>query len=118
MSAARTPSQTIGPFFHDALLHSAKVPDQDGIERLLEPARSRLPLLSYPWVDAGYRGRAKEWAEWELGVEVEVVNRSPKPPPRRCSGYGPESGSGKGARWILANCRAARPSRTPETLGR
>jgi hypothetical protein len=118
MSAARTPSQTIGPFFHDALLHSAKVPDQDGIERLLEPARSRLPLLSYPWVDAGYRGRGKEWAERELGVEVEVVNRSPKPPPRRCSGYGPESGSGKGARWILANCRAARPSRTPETLGR
>ena len=83
MSAARTPSQTMGPFFHDALLHSAKVPDQDGIERLLEPARSRLPRRSYLWVDAGYRGRGKEWAERELGVEVEVVNRSPKPPPEK-----------------------------------
>jgi hypothetical protein len=60
MSAARTPSQTIGPFFHDALLHSAKVPDQDGIERLLEPARSRLPRRSYLWVDAGYRGREQK----------------------------------------------------------
>ena len=83
MSAARTPSQTIGPFFHDALLHSAKVPDQDGIERLLEPARSRLPRLSYLLVDAGYRGRGKEWAERKLGVEVEVVNRSPKPSPEK-----------------------------------
>jgi DDE family transposase len=82
-SAARTPSQTLGPFFHDALLHSAKVPDQDGIERLLEPARSRLPRRSYLWVDAGYRGQGKEWAERELGVEVEVVNRSPKPPPEK-----------------------------------
>ena len=64
-------------------VHSAKVPDQDGIKRLLEPARDRLPRLSHLWVDAGYRGRGKEWAERELGVEVEVVNRSPKPPPEK-----------------------------------
>jgi transposase len=31
--------------------------------------------------DAGYRGRGKEWAEESLGLEVEIVNRSPKPPP-------------------------------------
>jgi putative transposase len=37
----------------EARVHSAKVPDQDGIRRLLEPARSRLPRLSYLWVDAG-----------------------------------------------------------------
>ena len=61
-------------------VHSAKVPDQDGIKRLLEPARSRLGRLSYLWVDADYRGRGKEWVEQELGLEVEVVNRSPKPP--------------------------------------
>jgi len=67
----------------EAKIHSAKVPDQDGIRRLLEPARSRLPRLSYLWVDAGYRGRGKEWAERALGVEVEVVNRSPKPPPEK-----------------------------------
>jgi putative transposase len=67
----------------EAQVHSAKVPDQDGIRRLLGPARNRLPRLSHLWVDAGYRGRGKEWAEKALGVEVEVVNRSPKPPPEK-----------------------------------
>jgi putative transposase len=67
----------------EARVHSARVPDQDGIKRLLDPARDRLPRLSYPWVDAGYRGRGKEWAEEALGVEVEVVDRSPKPPPEK-----------------------------------
>ncbi len=67
----------------EAKVHSAKVPDQDGIRRLLEPARSRLPRLSYLWVDAGYRGRGKEWVEQALGLEVEVVNRSPKPTPEK-----------------------------------
>jgi putative transposase len=67
----------------EARVQSAKVPDQDSIKRLLEPARSRLPRLSYLWVDAGYRGRGKEWAERELGVEVEVVSRSPKPLPEK-----------------------------------
>src|SRR5918998_6736734 len=67
----------------EARVHSAKVPDQDGIRRLLEPARSRLGRLSYLWVDAGYRGRGKEWVEKALGVEIRVVNRSPKPPPEK-----------------------------------
>ena len=65
------------------LLIEARVPDQDGIRRLLEPARDRLPRLSYLWVDAGYRGRGKAWAKEALRVEVEVVNRSPKPPPEK-----------------------------------
>lgn len=64
-------------------VHSARVPDQDGIRRLLHPARDRIPRLSYLWVDAGYRGRGKDWAEEALGVEVEVVNRSPKPLPEK-----------------------------------
>jgi len=67
----------------EARVHSARIPDQDGIRRLLEPAHSRLPRLSYLWVDAGYRGRGKEWVEQGLGVEVEVVNRSPKPTPEK-----------------------------------
>ena len=67
----------------EAKVHSARVPDQDGIRRLLEPAHSRLPRLSYLWVDAGYRGRGKEWVEQALGLEVEVVNRSPKPTPQK-----------------------------------
>ena len=70
-------------FVVEARVHSAKVPDQDGLRRLLEPARARLPRLSYLWADAGYRGRGKDWAEGALGVEVEVVNRSPKPPPEK-----------------------------------
>jgi putative transposase len=67
----------------EAKVHSAQVPDQDGIKRLLEPARSRLGHLIHLWVDAGYRGRGKEWVEQALGLEVEVVNRSPKPPPEK-----------------------------------
>jgi len=66
-----------------AKVHSAKVPDQDGIWLLLERARDRLPRLSHLWVDAGYRGRGKEWAERALGLSVEVVHRTPKPPPEK-----------------------------------
>ena len=52
----------------EARVHSAKVPDQDGIRRLLEPARDRLPRLSYlsvgrcrlPWSRQGVgRGGAR-----------------------------------------------------------
>ena len=67
----------------EAKVHSAKVPDQDGIGLLLERARERLPRLSHLWVDAGYRGRGKEWAERVLGLSVEVIHRSPKPTPEK-----------------------------------
>jgi putative transposase len=60
-------------------VHSAKVPDQDGLRLLLESARARLPGLSHLWLDAGYQGRGKEWAENVLGLSVEVVRRTPKP---------------------------------------
>src|SRR5215212_7517213 len=62
---------------------SAKVPDQDGIKVLLKGVRDRLPRLSQLWVDAGYQGRGKEWAEKVLGLSVEVVRRTPKPMPER-----------------------------------
>jgi putative transposase len=65
----------------EARVHSAKVPDRDGIRLLLEPARDRLPCLSHLWVDQGYEGRGKEWMERALGLSVEVVRRSPKPAP-------------------------------------
>jgi putative transposase len=64
-----------------AKIHSAKVPDQDGLALVLKAARERLPRLSHLWVDAGYRGGGKEWAEQELGLSVEVVHRTPKPMP-------------------------------------
>ena len=67
----------------EATVHSAKVPDQDSIRRLLEPACSQLGRLAYLWVDASYLGRGKEWVEQALGVEVELVNRFLKPPPEK-----------------------------------
>jgi putative transposase len=41
-------------------IHSAKVPDQDGIKLLLKAARDRLGRLSHLWVDAGYEGRGEQ----------------------------------------------------------
>ena len=40
-------------------VHSAKVPDEDGIRLLLDPARDRLARLSHVWLDAGYQGRGR-----------------------------------------------------------
>jgi putative transposase len=59
-------------------VHSAKVPDEDGIRLLLDPVRDRLLRLSHLWVDAGYQGRGRRWAEEVLGVSVEVVRKPPK----------------------------------------
>jgi putative transposase len=64
-------------------VHSAKVPDQDVLRLLLESARSHLPHLSHLWLDAGYQGRGKDWAENVLGLSVEVVHRTPKPTPQK-----------------------------------
>ncbi|MBA2618864.1 MAG: IS5 family transposase [Rubrobacter sp.] len=66
-----------------AKVHSAKVPDEDGIRLLLEPVRDRLPRLSHLWVDAGYRGRGRRWAEEVMGLSVEVVRKPPKPAPEK-----------------------------------
>jgi len=46
-----------------AKVHSAKVPDQDGLRLLLESAGARLSRLSHLWVDAGYQGRGRRWAQ-------------------------------------------------------
>jgi putative transposase len=62
----------------EARVHSAKVSDEDGIRLLLDPARNRLSRL---WVDAGYQGRGRRWAEEVLGLSVEVVRKPPKPVP-------------------------------------
>jgi putative transposase len=66
-----------------AKVHSAKVPDQDGLRLLLKAAREHLPRLSHLWVDAGYQGRGKRWAEEVMGLSVEVVHRTPKPIPEK-----------------------------------
>jgi len=66
-----------------AKVHSARVPDADGIRLLLGPAQGRFGRLSHLWVDAGYRGRGKRWAEEVLGLSVEVVRKPPKPIPEK-----------------------------------
>ena len=67
----------------EARVHSARVPDQDGIRLLLEKARGRFARLSHLWVDAGYQGRGKKWAEEAMGLSVEVVRKPPKPIPEK-----------------------------------
>jgi putative transposase len=79
-----------------AKVHSAKVPDQDGIKLVLGTTRDRLPGLSHLWVDAGYRGRGKEWVEKELGLGVEVVHRTPKPTPEQTAKIWAEEWSNEG----------------------
>jgi putative transposase len=65
-----------------AKVHSAKVPEQDGLRLLLELARSGLSHLKHLWLDAGYEGRGKRrWAEEGMGLSVqEVVRKPPKKP--------------------------------------
>jgi putative transposase len=66
-----------------AKVHSAKVPEQDGLRLLLESARSGLSGLKHLWLDAGYEGSGKRWAEEVMGLSVEVVRKPPKPIPEK-----------------------------------
>ena len=59
-------------------IHSAKVPDQDGLTLLLQVAREQIPRPAHLRADTGYRGRGREWAERALSLSIEVVHRSPK----------------------------------------
>ena len=56
-----------------AKVHSAKVPDQDGLKLLLDSARTAVSGLKHLWLDAGYEGQGKRWAKEVLGLSVEVV---------------------------------------------
>lgn len=64
-----------------ARVHSARVPDADGIRLLLEPVSGLFGRLSHLWVDAGYQGRGRKWVEEVMGLSVEVVRKPPKPVP-------------------------------------
>ena len=64
-----------------AKVHSAKVPDQDGLRLLLESARTELSRLRWLWLDAGYEGRGKRWAEEVLKLSIEIVRKPKKPVP-------------------------------------
>jgi putative transposase len=64
-------------------LHSAKVPDQDGIRLLLERAQGRFARLSHLWVDAGNQVRGRDWVQEVLGLSVEVMRKPRKPVPEK-----------------------------------
>jgi len=64
-----------------AKVHSAKVPEQDGLKILLQSARSGLSHLKHLWLDAGYEGRGRRWVEEVMGLDVEIVRKPPKPVP-------------------------------------
>jgi putative transposase len=66
-----------------AKVHNAKVPDQDGLKLLLEAAEAEVSHLKHLWLDAGYEGRGKRWAQEVLGLSVELVRKPPKPTPEK-----------------------------------
>ena len=79
-----------------AKVHSAKVPDQDGIRLLLESASEEMSRLKHLWLDAGYEGRGRRWAEEVLGLSVEVVRKPPKPVPEKVAKIWAEEWSKEG----------------------
>ena len=50
-----------------AKVHSAKVMDHEGIKTLLRNADEQFARLSHLWLDAGYRGKGKDWVQKTLG---------------------------------------------------
>jgi putative transposase len=66
-----------------AKVHSAKIPEQDGLKMLLGSARAGVSYLKHLWLDAGYEGRGKRWAEEALGLRVEIVRKPAKPVPEK-----------------------------------
>jgi transposase len=69
-----------------AKVHSAKIPEQDGLKMLLGSARrAGVWYLKHLWLEAGYEGRGKKrWAQEGMGLRVEEVVREPaKPVPEK-----------------------------------
>jgi putative transposase len=100
-----------------ARVHSAKVPDQDGIKLLLEPTFERLSRLSHLWVDAGYQGRGKEWVEELAGMSIEVVRRTPKPAPEKIARIWPRSGPRSDGRSTGKSCSHVEALRSCHAVG-
>ena len=67
-----------------AKVRSAKIPDRDGLLRLLlECARTGISSMKHLWLDAGYQGRGRRRAEGVIDLSVEVVRRPAKPLPEK-----------------------------------
>jgi transposase len=93
----------------EARLHSARVPEEDGIRLLLEQTQGRFARLSHLWVDAGYQGRGKRWAGEVLGLSVEVVRKPLKIVPEKVAevSLGQGVGQGGGQEGRLGEAHAA-----------
>jgi putative transposase len=50
---------------------------------LLGSAREGISYLKHLWLDAGYEGRGKRWAEEALGLRVQIVRKPAKPVPEK-----------------------------------
>jgi hypothetical protein len=51
-----------------------------------------------PWLEAGYEGRGKQWAEEALGLGVEIFRRPPKPVPEEVARTWGREGAKEGQR--------------------
>jgi putative transposase len=90
-----------------AKVHSAKVPDQDGLRLLLESARTQLSRLRRLWLDAGYKGRGKRWAEDVLNLNIEIVRKPRKPVPEEVAKIWAEEWTKEGERLTgRGSCRS------------
>ena len=49
----------------------------------LESTRAGVSHLKHLWLDAGYEGRGKRWAEEVLGLSVAIVRKPAKPVPQK-----------------------------------
>jgi transposase len=76
----------------NAKVHSAKIPEQDGLKMLLESARAGGSHLKHLWLDADYEGRGKRWAEEVLGL-TECADRT-----QACEAHPGEGGHDLGRR--------------------
>ena len=107
-----------------AKIMSAKVPDQDGLRLLLESAQTAVSGLKHLWLDAGYEGRSKRWAEEVLGLSVEVVRKPSKPIPEKVAKIWAQEWAKEGENGHI-NKKAPRqrprspsPSKAPDTAKR
>ena len=50
---------------------------------LLRSARAGVSYLKHLFLEAGYEGRGKRWAEEALGLRVEIVRKPAKPVPEK-----------------------------------
>ena len=63
---------------------------------LLGSARAGVSYLKHLFLEAGYEGRGKRWAEEALGLRVEIVRKPAKPVPEKVAMIWAEEWAKKG----------------------